>query len=589
MCGIFAYYGPKNNAGEIILEGLKSLEYRGYDSWGIALKKSDGELILEKQVGKIEGANIPPTDSHLGIGHTRWATHGGVTIANAHPHVDCSKKIAIIHNGIVENYLEIKKNLQSSHTFISETDTEVIVHLIEEYIQNGESPKNATQHAFMALQGRNAIIVMFTDSEELVLAKTGSPIIIGAGFNEHFVASDAAALLPHTRNVIFLKDNELAHISKQNVEIFNLTNDQPVPLKIEKLTWELEASEKGPYPHFLLKEIMDQGHTIADAASQNETLIKDFADLIKSSFGTYLIGCGTAAHACRTAQYIFSIIAKKHVNFCIGSEFSYFESFLKPESLVIAASQSGETADILEAVEAARKHKSSVAALVNVVGSTLERSADKVIPLRSGPEKAVLSSKAFTSKLSIFYLIAYTLNNEYKNGLTALREVSKKADAYLKNNANHEQLKKLANKIYTSNDIYLLGRGIHFPIALEAAHKIKEASYIHAEGFAGGEPKHCEISLVEKGTPTIVFVPEDETRDAIVGNAIEFKTRGAYIIGVSPVKHEVFDEWIEVEDDGVFSAILNIIPMQLLAYYLALEKGIDPDKPRNLAKSVTVK
>lgn len=589
MCGIFGYIGRSNKAAQIVLDGLKRLEYRGYDSWGIGVKYNS-RITIDKHTGKIGQATVNLPSSYLGCGHTRWATHGGVSKKNAHPHLDCTKKIALMHNGIVENYLKLKKRLiQKGHKFISETDTEVIVHLIEEQLKQTKEPVEATRKAFLQLEGRNAIIAMFSDYEMIVVAKNGSPIVLGLGAKENFIASDAAALLPHTRQVIFLEDNHLASIEKHQVREYDLTTGKIVKSKKQKLTWKIEEAEKGPYPHFLLKEIMDQGKTIADAASQSEKLIKSFCRLIENSFGTYLVGCGTAAHACRTGTYIFSIIAKKHTNFCVGSEFAYFEDFLTPNSLLLAASQSGETADILEAVKAARRHKSRVAALVNVIGSTLDREADATLPLRAGPEKAVLSTKAFTAKLTLFFLLAYTLAGQYRKGRRQLLKTAEAASKLLADKTLHNTLKTLAKKIYKQNDIYILGRGLSFPLALEAAHKIKEASYIHAEGFAGGEPKHCEISLVEKNTPTIVFVPNDETRAAILSNAIEFRSRGAFIIGISPKHHEEFHYWIKVPDIGITSTITNIIPAQLLAYYLAIEKGTDPDKPRNLAKSVTVK
>lgn len=588
MCGIFGYIGNKNNSAETVLAGLKRLEYRGYDSWGIGVKYN-GHIVIDKHIGKIGNASTMLPLSNIGYGHTRWATHGGVTDENAHPHLDCTKKIAVMHNGIIENYLKLKQELNINHKFLSETDTEVVSHLLEENIKENGDIKEATRKSFLQLDGRNAIIAIFAEYDSIVVAKNGSPIVIGIGKDENFISSDASALLPHTRQVIFLEDGQMGVIQKGKLNLYDIKTGNVMKPKVQTLNWKLEDAEKGEFDHFLIKEIFDQSKSVADAASQNEKAFSDFVNLIKKSYGVYVVGCGTAAHACRMATYIFSVIAKKHLNFCVGSEFSYFEHFLKPNSLLIAASQSGETADILEAVLAARKHKSKVAALVNAVGSTLERESDKVLPLRAGPEKAVLSTKAFTAKLAIFYLLAYSIAGKYKEGKEAILKTAKEIEILLKDNNFMSQMQKIADKIYTVNDIYILGRGLSFPLALEAAHKIKEASYIHAEGFAGGEPKHCEISLISHGTPTIVFVPNDETKAAILSNAIEFKTRGAYIIGISPENQTIFDEWIKVPDLGITSSIINIIPAQLLAYFLALKKGNDPDKPRNLAKSVTVK
>ena len=493
-----------------------------------------------------------------------------------------------MHNGIVENFQELKRELLAKgHTFLSETDTEVVPHLIEENLKTSGF-STSVRDAFNRLEGMNAIVVSDAVSSEIIAAKTGSPMVVGIGEDELFVASDAAGIVKHTKNVLFLEDNQMVILGKR-LKLLQLPKGNEIIPAVQELEWTFEQAEKGKFPHFLIKEINDQRISIVDAATQNEKDFSEFVDLIKNSYGTYIIGCGTAAHACRMATYIFSIIAKKHVNFCVGSEFSYLEDFLTPDSLLIVASQSGETIDLIDAVSAARRHNSKVTSLVNVVGSTLYRESDLVLPLRAGFEKAVLSTKAFTSKITIFYLLAFALAGKYQEGRKILLQTAKAVGYLLDDKKLLEQIKNLADKFYKQQDIYILGRGLSFPIALEAAHKIKEASYIHAEGFSGGEPKHCEISLVSQGTPTIVFVPNDETKTTIISNATEFKSRGAYIIGISPEKHDVFDEWIKVPDLGITSSIINVIPVQLLAYYLALKKGNDPDKPRNLAKSVTVK
>ncbi len=587
MCGIFGYIGKKEDAANIVLAGLKTLEYRGYDSWGIAISLN-GKVEIEKHVGKIGNAETVLPKGSLAIGHTRWATHGGVTKENAHPHQDCTKEVAVIHNGIIENFLELKQELvQKGHKFISETDTEVVAHLVEENLAK-EDFVSAFRNAFNKLKGFNAIVAVHAPSKKIIAAKTGSPLVVGIGEKEFLIASDAAGIAQYTKKVLFMEDNQMVVLGDK-IELLALPSGKELEPKIETLDWDFETADMGKYEHFLMKEINDQRDSIAQAATQNEKDLFAFAKLIEDSFGTYLVGCGTAAHACRMGTYIFSMVAKKHVNFCVGSEFSYFDHFLTPESLLIAASQSGETADLIEAVSAARKRKSKVASVVNVVGSTLYRGSDLVLPLRAGLEKAVLSTKAFTGKITLFYLLAFILSGEYERGRKMLLQAAGEVGKLLDDESLINQIKEIAGKISASSDIYILGRGLSFPLALEAAHKIKEASYIHAEGFAGGEPKHCEISLVSKGTPAIIFAPNDETRAAIISNAMEFKARGAYIIGISPEKHEVFDEWIKVPDLGIVSPIINIIPGQLLAYFLALEKGNDPDKPRNLAKSVTVK
>lgn len=590
MCGIFGYVGKKKNAANIVLEGLKTLEYRGYDSWGISVVDKIPKIIIKKRAGKIGNASILELpQSNIALGHTRWATHGGVTDINAHPHLDCSKNIAVIHNGIVENYLEIKSQLgEVNHNYVSETDTEVIVHLIEDNLKQFPF-REAVFNAFKRLLGRNAIIALSAHDKSLVVAKNGSPIVLGLGKSENYIASDAAALIPYTKKIIFLEDEQSAKISENDIAVYSLLTGKQIKPIITTIDWKPEETQKGPYPHFLLKEIMEQGESIKQAVSQNIDHINNLSAYIKNSFGSYFVGCGTAGHACRAAGYIFSVIAKRHINFCVGSEFSYFEDFLTDKSLLIAVSQSGETADILEAVGAARRHKSRIVSLVNVIGSSLSRVSDLVIPLRVGPEKSVLSTKAFTGKLALFYLIAYAVIGKYEEGKKQILSTGDALNSLLSDKKFVGNIKLIADKTYQAQDIYIIGRGISFPIALEAAHKIKEASYIHAEGFAGGEPKHCEISLISHGTPCIVFVPNDETKTAIISNAMELKSRGGMIIGVSPTKESVFDEWIKVPDVGITSSIIEVVPAQLLAYFLAVRRGNDPDKPRNLAKSVTVK
>lgn len=593
MCGIFGYIGTNKKSAKLVLEGLKILEYRGYDSWGIAVVKSQEsgkKIVVKKKAGKIGDAKADDLpDSFIGLGHTRWATHGGVTDKNAHPHLDCTKTIAIVHNGIIENYLEIKKDLmEKGHKFISDTDTEVAAHLIEEYYK-GRTFIDAVRKAFLAFKGRNAIIALSAHEHSFTVVKNGSPIVLGVGSGENFIASDASALLPLTRNVIFLDDNCAASITDQKIDLYSVGEGTPLTKSIVRLDWKVEDAQKAPYPHFLLKEIMEQGQTIKNTVTQDKNGIFRFADSIRNSYGSFFVGCGSAAHACREATYIFSVISKRHINFCVGSEFAYFKDYLKTGSLLIAVSQSGETADILEAVSAARKQGSKINSIVNVTGSTLARVSNNFLPLRVGPEKSVLSTKAFTGKIALFYLLAYTLEDRYQEGLKMLIQAADVIHRLLKNDDFHVEIKKIVNRIYRKDDIYIIGRGLSYPIALEAAHKIKEASYIHAEGFAGGEPKHCEISLISKGTPCVIYAPLDETRDAILSNAMEFKARGGLIIGISPKSESVFDYWIKIPDLGIMSSVANIIPAQLMAYHLAIKRGCDPDKPRNLAKSVTVK
>ncbi len=591
MCGIFGYVGDKKNGAEIVLEGLKSLEYRGYDSWGVAVvpAQTNFKIVIKKKVGKIGEATVndlPP--SSLVFGHTRWATHGGVTQVNAHPHLDCSGKIAIIHNGIIENYAEIKKQLiKLGHQFISETDTEVAAHLIEDYYKEYPFPE-AVRRAFLKLEGLNAIIAISSETDEFVAAKNGSPLVVGFGQGENFLASDAPALLSHTKKVHFLEDGEIVRIKSDQVELFDSKMGESKKIKIQTLDWKIERAEKGSYPHFMIKEIMEQPKVLRGISEGLVSQVPELAQIIKSSYGTYMTGCGTASYAALSGIYLFSRIAHRHVNFALGSEFGYALDFLTPKSLVVAFSQSGETIDIIESVKKAKEKGTKVLAIVNVLGSTLYRMADYKVLLGAGPEKCVLSTKTFTAKIAVLLLLAHCLNSGFSAGKKLLETAIKEVEKMLKPE-ELSKIKTLAQKISKSSHIYVVGRGQSYPVALEAALKIKEVSYIHAEGFAAGELKHGVIALIEKGTPCLVFAPNDETYGAVLSGAMEMKARGGFIIGVSFKSHEVFDEYLQVNDCGDATIIPNVVVAQLLGYYLALRKGNDPDKPRNLAKSVTVK
>lgn len=595
MCGIFAYSGPKNNAGEIVINGLKMLEYRGYDSWGIAYPEN-GKIDLLKKVGKIgefktENANLPPTT--LAIGHSRWATHGGVTELNAHPHIDAEHKFAVVHNGIIENYRELKKELiDKGYIFLSETDTEVIVHLLAE--NSKQLPfAEAAKKTFGQLKGRYSILAIKHDEQKIVAARRGSPLIVGIKEKEensepeYFIASDIPAFLDHTRKVMYIDDNEMVVVNDK-AHFYSLDTGNEVEKRIVEINWTSESAEKGDFKHFMIKEIMEQKDTIYRAINQNEEEILKIANEIKNAFGTSLIGCGTAGKVCHTASYIFSKVAKRHVNFIIGSEFPSYEDFLQEKSLVIAVSQSGETADTLEAIEVAKKKGAKVLSIINVEGSTMDRMSDFAIHIKAGPEKAVASTKATTSQLVIITLLAYACADKLQEGKTLLIETAGKINDML-NPRYEEHIHGIAEKIKDVESMYVIGKAVNFPIALEAAIKLQEVSYIHAEGFAGGELKHGPIALITEGTPCLVITANDESRNDILNNAQEIKARGGFIIGVGPQDEDVFDTWIRVPDAGNASPIVNIIPIQLLAYHLAVLRQNNPDMPRNLAKSVTVK
>ncbi|MCW1296677.1 MAG: glutamine--fructose-6-phosphate transaminase (isomerizing) [Candidatus Parvarchaeota archaeon] len=590
MCGIIGYFGNRN-AAPIILEGLRRLEYRGYDSAGMAIITNNG-VKIKKDVGKVDEIharlNFLEHEGNIAIGHTRWATHGGVTRENAHPHISNNGKIVIVHNGIIENFQEQRKFLTSQgFKFYSQTDTETIPNTIEYHMRRGYDFFEAVKRSLRHLDGQYAIVLIHEDEKKLVAVRKEAPLVIGVGEGEYFVASDIPAFLEHTKNVIFLEEKDMVMIDKDGLKIFNLIKDSFVERPIVSIDWNAEQAKKGEFDHFFMKEIVEQTEVISRIAKLEDGLIKDIADEIRKAKGTYIVACGTAAHASMHGVYLFSRIAKKHINFCIASEFPHFKHFLTPESLVIAVSQSGETADTLAAIRAAKSAGAKVISITNVMGSTLMRESDKSILQRAGPEICVVSTKAYTSQLAILYLLACELAGKLDEGKEKIRELGRYI-YYLTSINMRKYLKQLAEKLRYTEHLYLIGRGLQYPTALEAALKIKEVSYIHAEAYAGGELKHGTIALIEHGTPCIVFTSEENEKE-IISNAMELKARGAYIIGVGPRNNDVFDFFIKVREAGELNSICQIIPMQILAYQLAILRGCDPDKPRNLAKAVVVK
>jgi glutamine---fructose-6-phosphate transaminase (isomerizing) len=533
---------------------------------------------------------VPESSSFVGNGviqhNSRWATHGGVTDENAHPHLDCRGSLSLIHNGIVENYQELKDELKN-HKFLSQTDTEVIAHHLEDIIPE-LGPREALRKIFNRSNGLNAFVFLDKSEQKIIAAKNGSPIVLGVGNGENFLASDSAAILPYTNKLIFLEDNQLAELTKDSIKTFNAATGEELNPQITEVDWKVEDDSLGSYDHYMIKEISEQPRVIRNIATTYAPQIEKLAYLIKNSYGTYFIGCGTAGNAALTGIYLFEKIAKRHVNFAPGSEFNYLEDFLKPESLIIALSQSGETIDVIEPVTSAKKKGVKLAAIVNNLGSTLYRMSDQKILLGAGPERCVCSTKAYTAKLAVLMMLAYALNGGVKEAENILLKSAAGIEKMLAENYLNK-VQSVANYLSKKDHLYIIGRGLSYPSALEAALKIKEVSYIHAEGFAGGELKHGVIALIEPGTPCIVFAPNDETYDAIISNATELKARGAHLIGISPRNNNVFDSYLEIPDVSSASSIAAAVPAQLLAYFAAITLGRDPDKPRNLAKSVTVK
>ena len=592
MCGVFGYIGKKrDDLSDFLLEGLTKLEYRGYDSAGIAIL--DGEKVkIVKETGEIKRLKNKlknkTISGSVGIGHTRWATHGGATVKNSHPHTDCTGKIIVVHNGIIENYAELKNKLKKiGHKFVSETDTEVFAHLVEEKRKKVKDFRESVRLSFNELMGLNAVVVL-APSEGIVVFRKGSPLVIGIGEDGNFVSSDIPALTTKTQKIVFLEEEQGALLYPESVLLINSKTGKLYPAIIKEIKMEEASEDMAGFDHFMMKEVFEQPEVIRRIAAIDPKEVKDAAKFIMEAWGTYFTACGTAAHAGLAATYFFSEIAKRHVNFAVGSEFPFLEDFLVGKSLLIAASQSGETMDTLEAVRMAKRHNSKVLSLVNVPGSSLERLSDKTILLKAGPERAVLSTKAYMAKLALFLLLAYTIDGKYKEGIRILKQTAK-AISDLLQNGMEKSLKSLSKKLLKDDHVYIIGRGVNYPTALEGALKIKEASYIHAEGFAGGELKHGVIALIDKGTPAIAIVANDRAKESVLSNAIEMSSRGGFIIGIAPENHEVFDVWIKVPDVKTASPLVNIVPMQILAYHLTILKGLNPDKPRNLAKSVTVK
>ncbi|PIY80266.1 MAG: glutamine--fructose-6-phosphate transaminase (isomerizing) [Candidatus Pacebacteria bacterium CG_4_10_14_0_8_um_filter_42_14] len=595
MCGIFAYSGPKSNAPETVFEGLKSLEYRGYDSWGVVTQPGESSLqpkslVVKKRIGKIGTNNINELpSSHIAIGHTRWATHGKVTELNAHPHLSCDGKIAIVHNGIIENFVKLQADLRASgHKFVSETDSEVIAHLLEEERKTSDLP-TALRNVFSKLKGLNAVIAMELNSDTLVATTNGSPLVIGIAKGEIYMASDPSALLPYTTEVIFLEDGVIAIWSENMLRFASTKTGKKLEPTSQQITWKAQSAEKGAFAHFMLKEMHEQAaiiRSIAKKAESNSNFdYKKLADRIKKARHCYLVGCGSSWFIARIAQYVFAKIGVL-ITPIVGSEFLEAAPALSKDDFLIVLSQSGETMDSIKPVKLAKKSGTGIGALVNVPGSSISRLADITLLIEAGPEKAVATTKAFTATLMHLLLVVKAMDEKLFSKLD-FNKVAYGVERAL-STAKTTQLDRLAKKFQNDEHLFCLGRGVSFPVAQEAALKVKEVSYLHAEGLAGGELKHGPLALITEGTPCVVLAPNDETYADAISGAMEMKARGGFIIGISPQTHQVFDEFIAVDDLGLGTIFLELAVVQYFGYALAIAKGLDPDMPRNLAKSVTV-
>jgi glucosamine--fructose-6-phosphate aminotransferase (isomerizing) len=587
MCGIFGFVATSEQEPDVVLRGLRFLEYRGYDSWGIAVG-NNGTVEVDKATGPISDASTKLPNAKIALGHTRWATHGGVTEANAHPHSDCGKRFALIHNGIVENYQDLAGRLGPGHRFLSQTDTEVLVHLMEEEIECEPDFLRALLTVFRQVEGLSAVAVLDAKSGRIAVAKNGSPVALGWGQDTMYLASDPSALLEHTRRMTFIEDGQAALLSAAGVDLVDVRTGESVQPEVREVTWDTHGAGLDGYSHFMAKEIHEQPAILRQIADRKTGDASVLASMIHDARDVYLIGCGTAHHAAMSGRYLLAEFAGANSTSAVASETTLIEPLLGPTSLVVAFSQSGETVDVLEAVRAARLRGAKIAALVNAEGSSLDRFADLSVLLECGLERCVLATKTYTAMVAMMHLVARELGGEIKLGVKEVREAGSRMESLLDRETVHGLIKNTARRIVDHQHLFVLGRHRNYPLALEAALKIKEVSYLHAEGFPSGELKHGVIALITNGTPCLLLAPDEDFRREALAAAAEVHARGAFTVGFSPREEVEFDITLPLR--GGTSAPYEIAgASQLLAYELALLLGCDPDKPRNLAKSVTVK
>ena len=611
MCGIVGFTG-KHQAAPILLDGLSKLEYRGYDSAGIAVRDGDKETEVIKAKGRLKvliektngGESVPGT---CGIGHTRWATHGEPSETNAHPHVSENGNVVAVHNGIIENYQELKaKLLRKGYTFYSATDTEVAVNLVDYYYKKyGESPVEAVGHAMVRIRGSYALAMMFRDYPgEIFVARKDSPMILGVGDGESYIASDVPAILKYTRNVYYIGNQEMAHVKKGEITFYNLDGEE-IEKELKTIEWDAEAAEKAGFEHFMMKEIHEQPKAVSDTIN---SVVKDGKidlsevgldeDTIRNVSQIYIVACGSAYHVGMAAQYVFEDLARIPVRVELASEFRYRNPILDKNGLAIIVSQSGETADSLAALRECKARGIRTLAIVNVIGSSIAREADNVFYTLAGPEISVATTKAYSTQL----IAAYVLALQFAKIRSEITE--EQCDAYVKELKtlpekikrileDKERLQWFASKQANAKDIFFIGRGIDYAISLEGSLKMKEISYIHSEAYAAGELKHGTISLIEDGTLVIGVLTQPKLYEKTISNMVECKSRGAYLMGLTTFGNYNTEDTADFtvyipKTDPHFATSLAAIPLQLLGYYVSVNKGLDVDKPRNLAKSVTV-
>ena len=610
MCGIVGYVG-KEQAAPILLDGLSKLEYRGYDSAGMAVY--DGEkIVIKKATGRLkvlselthDGTTMP---GHIGIGHTRWATHGEPSDVNAHPHFNRDQTIAVVHNGIIENYMKLRKILEErGYHFCSDTDTEVVAHLLDYYYKKyDKNPLTAVTKVIHRVEGSYALGIIFADQPDTVYSvRKDSPLIVGVGNGGNLIASDVPAVLKYTRDVYFIENEEIARLTENNIEFFNVDGD-PIEKETKHIDWDINAAEKGGYEHFMLKEIYEQPKAVRDTISprikDGQIVIEELGmsdDEIRAIKKIHIVACGSAYHTGVTNKYVFEGLARIPVEVDLASEFRYRNPILEEGALVIIISQSGETADSLAALRLAKERGVQTLGIVNVVGSSIAREADKVMYTWAGPEIAVATTKAYSCQLVAQYLLALKFaqvrgqitDSQLAEYLHEIEMLPNQIEILL---GNKERIQKFANRYVAAKDVFFIGRGIDYAISMEGSLKLKEISYIHSEAYAAGELKHGTISLIEDGTLVAAVVTQEELYKKTISNIVEVKTRGAYVLAVTNDDNldieKAADSVIYIpKTNAYFTNSLAIIPLQIFSYYVSVGKGLDVDKPRNLAKSVTV-
>ena len=590
MCGIVGFIGD-GPAAPVVLRAVSKLEYRGYDSAGM-VSVCNGRIHIQKDVGRIVDVQrkhrLDRLPGEVALAHVRWATHGRATQVNAHPHLDCKKQVAVVHNGIIENYQELHAELAGKHRFVSEADTEVICHLIEDYMGEGNSLEGALVAAVGRLQGSYAIAAVSSlEPGKIVATAKDVPLIVGLNGSSYFVASDVLSISDQTNEVVFLEEGDVASLTKGGVAFYD-SHGKAIAKEPQRVDWMWEEGEIEGYDCFMRKEILEEPKAICRALMQDRERILELAREISTAKQVVITACGSSRHAALLGKYLFSKIAGRVCDVLTASEFQYFTDSIAEDALVIAVSQSGETADVIDGVKKAKAKGARVLSVVNVVGSVLTRISDRVIYINCGPEVCVAATKSFVAQVVVFYLLAFALAGKLEEGIQELQHVARRIQENFEK--NDVKIRELAERTKGESNFFYIARGPNLAIAAEGALKLKEVSYVHAECMPAGELKHGTLAIIEEGTPVVAICPKDDTFYQTLSNVMEVKARGGFVIAVSDDSNDIYDQWIEIPKvSEAFYPLAAVLPLHLLAYHMAVARGKDPDRPRNLAKSVTVK